>query len=210
MTLPSLLPSYTMLNTKSHWHSSALFAAAFESMTLPSRLKPRDGSRETIDELASSLNINGNQNIARLQMSIDQQELPNGHHDEGALDPHSQNGDTRTPFHERRADNGAPDTSEAKNLDMNFFAFESSDYRSRRDTKTIHVFRQAEYHRSDEEPGTVESIMDAGRERARRRAAGLTIIQKYVTTLLLLCRISWIARILQVPSSLHMLEHCMC
>lgn len=208
MSLPSILPSYAVPNLKSHWHVSALFATAFESMTLPSRLKAQDGRRETIDELTSSLNINGNQNIAKLRMSIDQEKLSNGHQEPGMPDQHSQGGDTRTPMHERRSANNSSNIIEPNTLDMDFFASETSDqHRGRWNVKKTHVFGQAEYHRMDEEEDTDQSSgMDAGHERARRRAAGLTIIQKYVKALM---PSPIVSRFMQVPFSvLHIFDRC--
>lgn len=150
-------------------------------MTLPSRLKLQDGSRETIDQLTSALNINGNQNIAKLRMSIDQEKSVNG---QNKLDPQSQGGDARAPLQERRVANDSTNEHEGEpnTLDMEFFPTETGEQvRGRRNIKKPHVFGQAEYNRSDEEKQIKDTNeMDEGFERARRRAAGLPIIQKYV------------------------------
>lgn len=182
MTLPSAkLPDYVVIDSKSQWHVSALLATALESMTLPSRLKLQDGSRETIDQLTSALNINGNQNIAKLRMSIDQEKSVNGNH---RLDPQTQGGDSRAPLQERRVANTHADEYEGEpnTLDMEFFPPETGEQvRGQRNAKKPHVFGQAEYNRSDEEKNTNDANeIDEGYERARRRAAGLPIIHKYV------------------------------
>jgi hypothetical protein len=185
MIIPSaVLPSYIMIDPMSQWHVSALLATALESMTLPSRLKLQNGGRETIDQLTSALNINGNQNIAKLRMSIDQEKALNGHSNAVLLNSQSQAEDLRAPLQERRAANTYTDehNNEPETFDMEFFPSDTGEQlRGRRDIKKPHVFGQAEYHRSDEaEDGRNTNEVDEGHERARRRAAGLPIIQKYV------------------------------
>ena len=182
MTLPiARLPSYVDVNPRSQWHVSALLATALESVTLPTRLKLQGGSRETIDELVSALNINSNQNIAKLRMSIDQENEVNGHHEPGTLDPRTVEGDVRAPLHERHAVNSFEDPEKHLSiLDMEFFPSETGGRPMvLRHTKSPHVFGQAETHRSDkDEEGDETSELDEGYERARRRAAGLPILHK--------------------------------
>ncbi len=182
MTLPSAkLPNYVSIDAKSQWHVSALLATALESMTLPSRLKSHENGRETMDQLVSALNINGNQNIAKLRMSIDQEKALNGYHNAGKLHPRTAGGDVRAPLHERHGVTVAEDREdELSTLDMEFFPSEVAEQtRGSRRIKKPHVFGQAENHRSDEDRDNDETNgMDEGYERARRRAAGLPIIQK--------------------------------
>lgn len=180
ITLPiARLPSYIDVNPTSQWHVSALLATAVESVTLPTRLKLQDSSRETIDEIVSALNINGNQNVAKLRMSIDQER--DGYYELGTLDPRTVEGDVRAPLHERHAVNSYDDPEKHLSiLDMEFFPSETGE-RSMglRHTKKPHVFGQAETHRSDKDNENDETNeLDEGHERARRRAAGLPIIQK--------------------------------
>jgi hypothetical protein len=180
IALPSAaLPSYTAVDPKSNWHVSALFATALESMTLPSRLKLQNSSRETIDELTSAININGNQNIAKLQMSIDQKE-PTKDSSHQVL---SSQGDMRAPSQERRGASNivATTNDEPNSLDIGLFPSDGAQQsREQRNTKSSHIFGQAEYHRSDEDnPQKAISYADEGHERARRRAAGLPIVEKY-------------------------------
>jgi hypothetical protein len=175
MTIPSAtLPSYVMLDRHSQWHVSGLLSTALESMTLPSRLKV---ARETLDELASALNVNGNQNIAKLRMSIDQKAALNGHTRPGRLEVRAQSRDMRIPSQERLAVI-TPHEAELTTYDMDFFPSEVEQIRGRRNDKP-HVFGQTETYRGDEDLDHQElDEEDEGHERARRRAAGLPIIHK--------------------------------
>lgn len=178
MTLPAaILPNYVSLDRQSQWHISGLLSTALESMTLPSRLKAQ---RETLDHLASALNVNGNQNIAKLRMSIDQTTALNGHNDRPArLAVSAQSRDTRMPSQDRLAVGSTPDEEELTNYDMDFFPTEVEQTRGRHNTKKPHVFGQAEAYRGKENPDQEDTNEeDQGHERARRRAAGLPIIHK--------------------------------
>ncbi|CAG8955192.1 hypothetical protein HYFRA_00007208 [Hymenoscyphus fraxineus] len=175
LTVPSgILPPYMKLNLQSEWHISALLATAVESVSLPSRLKLQNSSRETLSLLENSLNINGNQTIAKLQMSVDQKDAANG----------VQNGDA--PLLSESTDSrifsqaDASTDSETKNLDMEFFPTGGEEQvRGPRRSKKVHVFGQTELSRTSEDvdPSNPTGAYD-GYERARRRAAGLPIIQK--------------------------------
>jgi hypothetical protein len=171
------------MDLHSQWHVSALLSTAIETMTLPSRLKARDGSRETLDQLVYALNVNGNQNIAKLRMSIDQKTTLNGHSRPGRLEVGSQSSDARMPSQDRRANESRDEEEdEVSTFDMDFFPSESIEQnRGRRHLKKPHVFGQAESHRVSEEATRNEATdEDEGFERARRRAAGLPIIQRSV------------------------------
>lgn len=189
-----MLPSYVTIDPKSQWHVSGLLCTAVESMTLPSRLKARDGTRETLDQIASALNVNGNQNIAKLRMSVAQKSAAvlNGQGNDwpGRLEVGPQSRDTRIPPREGLTD--APqitDEDGVATFDMDFFFTEETEQvqsRQRQNMKKVHVFGQAENYR-DEEDGTRAQTNDAkddGREKARRRAAGLPVIQKSVQVFL--------------------------
>lgn len=162
---------------------SALLSTAIETMTLPSRLKGQNSSRETLDQLVNALNINGNQNIAKLRMSIDQKKALNGHSRPGrSLEVGSQSNDARMPSQDRRADDSHDEgEDEVSTFDMEFFPSESLEQnRGRRNPKKPHVFGQAESHRSEKTTRNGATEEDQGFQRARRRAAGLPIIQKSV------------------------------
>lgn len=156
-----------------------------ESMTLPSRLKARDGTRETLDQIASALNINGNQNIAKLRMGVDQKSVAvlngNSHDRPGRLEVRAQSRDMRIPSRERSTD--APqitDEDDVATFDMDFFPTDATEQpRGRQNYKKPHVFGQAENYRDDEDQKNDKANEeDEGHERARRRAAGLPIVQK--------------------------------
>lgn len=182
ITLPPKLPNYVLLDPRSQWHVSGLLSTAFESMTLPSRLRAREGFRQTLDGLGNTLNVNGNQNIAKLRMSIekDSLSLTNGHsHSNGSG---ADAGATNTSVHnhdDRMRDAGIQEDHEPEDprvFDMEFFPVSSP---SRYAFKRTHVFGQAENYRGNEhEQNTQASDVDEGLERARRRAAGDPMISR--------------------------------
>lgn len=157
---------------------SALFSTALESMTLPSRLRVQNGKRESLDEIAGALNVNGNQNMAKLQMSIVSKPLSNGDHRSGRLDVRAQSRDSRMPSQNGRAEPVIIDDA-VNNLDMDFFpSKETFPPRGRHPIKKVHVFGQAEAFRGDEDKDEKDNDDFDGQERARRRAAGLPILHK--------------------------------
>ena len=184
MSLPTTpLPSYVNLDAKSEWHRSALFSTALESMTLPSRLRLTHSGRETLDQLASALNINGNQNIAKLRMSIHQKPATNGLHRNGRLEVKTESRDARLPSQDGRANEDDVDDEDSKIFDMDFFPTETGEYvGGRQSSKKAHVFGQAENYRIDDDQLQPKKKRDEdeGYERARRRAEGLTITRRYV------------------------------
>jgi len=186
LTIPqTMLPNYVMIDTKSRWHVGGLLSTAYETMTLPSRLRLGNGSRASLDELVNVLNVNGNQNIAKVRMSIDQKDAPNGHHGSARLKIRAQSRDTRMPSQERRSETESFSQAdqELKTFDMDFFPSEVNEQsRGQRAVKEPHVFGQAETHRADDQKENEigETAEEAGHERARRRAAGLPIIQRSV------------------------------
>ena len=141
-----------------------------------------------MDQLISALNINGNQNIAKLRMSVDQTAAPNGHHRPGRLDAPAESRDPRLRSQDR-SDHKPPADGESAltTFDMDFFPVETGEQTRRRSSnKEPHVFGQAEGYRVPELPGSQEvNEEDEGYDRARRRAAGLPLIQRLVKKLLL-------------------------
>lgn len=186
MTLPTAkLPSYVTVDPQSPWHVSGLLSAALESMSLPSRLKMVRGSRQTMDGIISAVNVNGNQNIAKLRMSIDQNAAPNGHKRHGRLAVPTESRDLRVRSQERIIHDAQADETDVKIFDMDFFPEETGDQpRERRSDKETHVFGQAEGYRVQENIHSLQANEEEdGGERARRRAAGLPLIQKLVCIL---------------------------
>ncbi|KAE9379258.1 tubulin nucleotide-binding domain-like protein [Stipitochalara longipes BDJ] len=188
MTMPTAkLPPYVMLDPKSPWHVSGLLSTALESMSLPSRLKIQNGRRQTMDGLISALNINGNQNIAKLRMSVDQSTALNGQYKPGGLAAPAESRDLRIPSQDRGVSSSHGDEKlDLITLDMDFFPAEVGEQTSRQQSnKEPHVFGQAEAFRVREAIGPQETNgEDEGYERARRRAAGLPLIHKTTTPLL--------------------------
>ncbi|KAI9740667.1 MAG: mtDNA inheritance, partitioning of the mitochondrial organelle [Claussenomyces sp. TS43310] len=173
---PITLPPYVTIDRRSPWHTSALISTASESMTLASRLKTRNGLRNSLDEIAGSLNVNGNQNIAKLQMSIDLQGEPlqskGGH---PAIADESK--DPRAPSQDGRSIVVKPATEDDVSLDMDFFpSDEPIAGPGRHPMKSTHVFGQTKALRGTNEPAVEDEDDFDGRERAKRRAAGLPII----------------------------------
>ena len=182
VALPSTrLPSYVHLDASSEWHKSALIMTAWESMTLLSRFRSSNTTRETLGQLESTLNINGNQNIARLQLTIAQNAKTNG--DMKGIVSRAHN-DLRIASNvdvepDENGDNNVAGTP----YEMDFLAIDLGDQsRERRSSQRNHVFGQAQNVRADTHEVEVgkSGIDDLGYERARRRAAGLTITRRYV------------------------------
>lgn len=160
----------------SPWHVSGLFSTALETMTLPSRLRSRNGQRETLDQLSSAINVNGNQNIAKLQMSITNK--TESEQEQGSSIYSAEQKDIRM-----RESNGhylGDHSEDLEAFDMDFFP--SSELptgvytRGPQFKKEAHIFGQVESSRGS----GLEDVRDDsdGQERARRRAAGLSIIHK--------------------------------
>ncbi|KAK6605849.1 misato Segment II myosin-like domain-containing protein [Botrytis cinerea] len=187
MTIPSThLPSYVKLDASSSWEVSGLLSSAMESMTLPSRLKPQNGTRQTLDQLASTLNVNGNQNIAKLRMSV-KQNSETGINDtvHTGTNGHSQATDTRvTSAKTSSRGEDVPAENDTANFDMDFFPTETGEQsRGPRKSGKIHVFGQVENYRGNEEYDEENDRNDEGRERALRIAASLPLLSKTYTPL---------------------------
>lgn len=195
MTIPATaaMPSYVHLDRRSVWHASALLSTAMESITLPSRLKAQNGVRQSLDDIAASLNVNGNQNIAKLRMSVAPASKVNGTSKAHISPTNGTNGnsDMRLPTHERlnayasfedhTKDNKKNDLEV---LDIDFFPSEEfNQARGRILGKKPHVFGQAEISRANPNSSTPvpTNEEDDGQERARRRAAGLPVVNRFVT-----------------------------
>ncbi|KFX90559.1 hypothetical protein O988_08135 [Pseudogymnoascus sp. VKM F-3808] len=145
-------------------------------MTLPSRLRPRAGARSSLADTGAALNVNGTQNIARLQMSIGEDPQPNGE----SHDAPRETGDSRLATHGGRLSEEDEDGGLVE-LDMDFFQADTPvpGVRGPRANRRVHTFGRVESRRSDQEIGEDDEGDDLdGRDRARRRAAGLPIIHK--------------------------------
>lgn len=149
-------------------------------MTLPSRLHSRAGTRASLADTGAALNVNGTQNIARLQMSIGEDPVPNGE----SHDATRETGDSRLATHGGRLSEEDEEGGLAE-LDMDFFPVDAlaMNGRGRRADRRLHTFGRVESSRSDQETGGNNDGDDLdGRDRARRRAAGLPIMHKFVSS----------------------------
>lgn len=187
MTLPSVrLPSYVNLDVTSPWEVSGLLSSAMESMALPSRLKPQNGLRQTLDQLSSTLNVNGNQNIAKLRMTVKQKsETVASDNVHTRMNEHSHATDTRisSAWTLSHGEDMAEESGTA-NFDIDFFPTETGEQnRGRQKHGKVHVFGQVENYRGDEEYDEENDRNDEGRERARRIAASLPLLSKLVVTI---------------------------
>lgn len=87
VSLPASLPSYLSIDAASPWHTGALQAAAIETLTLPTRLKPGNSGRANLDEIETILNNDGRRPLAAASASfvdptrLDEQTHVNGHSD---------------------------------------------------------------------------------------------------------------------------------
>lgn len=190
LAIPSLrLPSYVQLARSSLWQTSALLSTALESMTLPSRLRSGGGKRGRLDDMEAALNVNGNQRIANVQMSITDPLVPTQKQPAGgqAHDGRMRGSNTDGQQHEDQF--LASDAS----LDMDFFCGEAqatstNAFRAQKQ-KRIRVFGHVESvrgnlgNRSDMEWDEPDEVGDT---RKRRRLAALPIIEKSVQSFLAL------------------------
>jgi hypothetical protein len=170
-------PSYLDIDPSSLWHTSALFSTAVETMTLPTRLRRLEHGGQSMDELGAALNVNGSQNIARLQMSIEK-----GQKDDADGTPQTVH--TISAFRDERIrhDNQGGTDGSVTSFDLDFFPTEDAlpllSRGQNRSPKTAHTFGQVESSRGYKDTASPEDDDFDGMQRAKRRAAGLPIIHK--------------------------------
>lgn len=184
------LPSYIHLDPTSEWHKSALILTAWESLTLPSRLRLSSYARETLNQLENTLNINGNQNIARLQLSLPEKGTADRDINSAFPSAHNDRRTTSSNDHAQEDEYGDADVSNII-YDVDFFNNDDvGQHRRRKSFNRNHVFGRAQNLRAGifEEEIEGHGTDDLGHERARRRAAGLSITRKYAITSLKVCR----------------------
>lgn len=181
---PSRLPPYVQLARSSQWQTSALLSTAFESITLPSRLRPGGGQRGRLDDLEAGLNVNGSQRIANIQMSVIDPSGPEHDRPAGlkAQDGRMRGSNTDGPLREDQILAGDAQ------LDMDFFSGESPAMNAntfRAQPKKKHrVFGQVDSVRGHARRGSGgeedEEEDEAGQTRKRRRLAALPLREKSV------------------------------
>jgi hypothetical protein len=115
-------------------------------------------------------------------MSIDQDLALNGHDQSRAVEAEGQTSDSRVPLGNGHVnDLNLNDEDEPKTFDMDFFPTETGELSRNRHINRSHIFGQVENSREDRDQQETRFIgEDEGYERARRRAAGLPIIQRLV------------------------------
>ena len=181
LSIPSLrLPSYLDLDRGSIWHTSALLSMALESITLPSRLRPDGGKRGLLDDMEAALNVNGNQRIGKVQMSLPDPLVPKGQQRVAGEteDDRTRGPNTQGLFHEDAF------LASAASLDMDFFygAAPTSRGFHAHSEKKDHVFGQVEIMRGNTGPTHEQDDGHAdGNTRKRRRYASLPILEKLVS-----------------------------
>ncbi|KAK4545231.1 hypothetical protein LTR36_003411 [Oleoguttula mirabilis] len=138
-SVPARLPGYVEMDGASAWHTSALQAAAVESVTLPTRLRRAEAGRATFGDLETTLSNDGNRRLAALGLTAsvaedleEQGQQVNGHEDSRMT-----NGYT----------NGRGDEHEqpANKLDIDFFPdIASSSRAGRTSERRTHTFSTVE------------------------------------------------------------------
>jgi len=179
---PTRLPRYLQLDRNSQWHTSALLSMALESMTLPSRLRLDQSKRGLLRDLASTLNINGNQRIAGLHCSMLDRTRP---YVRDAASIQGSN-DQRVPGSNTRDLLGEENLQEANaNYDMDLSSGEtvSSVITSTSDRAKEHTFARAEIIRSGARQEPEADSEEDGFARKRRRLAGAPIVERLVDCL---------------------------
>lgn len=181
MSIPSTsLPKYVRLNRDSQWHTSALLSAALESMTLPARLRPDSERRGLLGDLEAALNVNGNQRIAQLECSItDPKNEP----------PSATNGhrikDDRAPSHTNHTmieEDGSEATKSHLDIDLSGGDAGLSSAGASQHHASDHMFGAVEVIRGRN--GAIreeEANDDVTGARKRRRFAGLTVVERFVS-----------------------------
>ena len=174
-------PPYLHLDRHSEWHTSALLSMVLESMTLPSRLRPGQGRRGLLDDLAMPLNVNGNQRIAALQCSIPKAAKPDSH-DVNLLpadnDQRVPGSNTSEGLH---GGNDLQQTNARFDLDLSCGETASSAFGPIHHKASEHVFGRVDCSRDPDQSLPEINGEDDGVSRKRRRLAGVPIIERSVT-----------------------------
>lgn len=171
-------PPYLRVD-RTAWQTSALQAAAIESYTLPSRLRPVDGRRFMLGDMEMAINRDGMRRIAELELSAT---------DPSELSASTNNG---TVQRDSRMTNGANDNfsdskANTERYDIRLFgsrlgtqAHTVNGHANGRD----HIFGRVESLRGDwKSPDEIEESNIAARDRFA--SSGDTTVLRYQTDLL--------------------------
>ncbi|MCJ1413182.1 mtDNA inheritance, partitioning of the mitochondrial organelle [Ptychographa xylographoides] len=186
--LPLRLPKYVSLKRSSEWHTSALLATAIDSVTLPCRLRGDNLQRTTFDNFEAALNVNGNQRIAQLGLSI-----LNAHELEDKLAKQGQHGrhdsrvaDLNSGYSRTGADHFEDESERPEKLDLDLLPSKESNALLLNGSarKTTHIFGRVDSFRGPfERPSPAEDEDDDEYARKRRRLMGASIRERYQSSL---------------------------
>ena len=147
-------------------------------MTLPSRLRPGQGRRGLLDDLAIPLNVNGNQPIAALRCRIPTAAEPDSH--DVNLSPADR--DQRVPgsntSEELHGGNDLQQTNARFDLDLSCGETVTSLFGPVHDRASEHVFGRVDCLRDLDESSAEMNGEEDGIPRKRRRLAGVPIIER--------------------------------
>ncbi|KAH9900551.1 tubulin domain-containing protein [Xylariomycetidae sp. FL2044] len=168
------LPSSVQIDPSSSWHVSALYAAALESTTLYTRLKPVNGvSPSTMGHMTDLLNVFGKQAIASMEMNpvevqAQQQNGSNGH--SSALNGREDLYTMADEPMDDASDSGSQ--KETMSLDIDLSSPQDLNLGlSRRRNRKRHIFSQILTYRGPEDPAATRGDVDSRESRygVRRR-----------------------------------------
>lgn len=175
------LPHYIHLDRSSQWHTSALLSAAWESVTLPSRLRLNNTKRGLLDDMVAALNVNGRQRMASLQCSLLDPDQVNG---SDAVLSRASN-DQRMPGSNTSSkvlsQHDAQEANASFDVDLSGGETSSSALDATRSKVEDHIFGRDEVIRdrtagqNDEGNNRQDEIM----ARKRRRLAGAPVVERY-------------------------------
>ncbi|KAK3692220.1 tubulin nucleotide-binding domain-like protein, partial [Podospora appendiculata] len=175
LTLPRPLPRSVSLDPSSEWHTSALFAAAIESVTLPMRLRDTS-NRVTMAQMEDMLNTTGKQSVAGLQMSFAQQPDEDSPSDSRHRPAAAATGRAGDGFV------GGEDSSEGLHLDLDFSTSEQLESSGRMNGfhhKKPRLFSQVVTLRGYENDDAEDVEMSGQDEREPRRSASEPVTTSY-------------------------------
>jgi len=169
-SVPASLPPYVSHDAASRWHSSALQAALFESITLPTRLRRQENAHETLDQLETTISNEGNRRIAAAGLSVKNPAhlagdvVLNGHHDSRMTNGYTDGASDDIDMNEDK-------------LDIDFFPSFTVTTSDRAQGRKSHIFSQVKSLRGPWE--ATDEIADRNTRARDRFADGprVTILQ---------------------------------
>lgn len=166
---PLKTPSYLSMDLSSQWHTSAIQAVAFESMTLPSRLRSSNGQRGTLQDMEEAFNSSGKRKIVKLELSVADPEVL-----EEKVEAKIEHAEKVT-FQQPQRDESDLSETQLAEFDIDVF---TSDYRttSRKHHKKEQVFGRAETSR-----GAWNVSGETGGRDPRDRFSKDSTVQRYVS-----------------------------